>query len=243
MGRCFTPLENTICIISFMALSLSFQHSPVEFWKFSKRGLLLRVYVWVLHALLSAISVIPSECPCDWVFVIAPLRGESDKCMHTCGPSHPPLPPQLFTSPIISFFFSPRAFIQPFFSSHHLQNSWKTSRPIFVSCSFKRTGLNCHQWLFSLGFGTPQGPFVAKGNLAETGPGRNLPGSDPPQETAPPQRPRLCHPITDLPVFRPTMMSWPQTSGLQHPPFSFNVTASSSCLDNHLIQCGIGLYI
>lgn len=93
MGRCFTPLENTICIISFMALSLSFQHSPVEFWKFSKRGLLLRVYVWVLHALLSAISVIPSECPCDWVFVIAPLRGESDKCMHTCGPSHPPPPP------------------------------------------------------------------------------------------------------------------------------------------------------
>lgn len=123
-------------------------------------------------------------------------------------PAH--LPPQPFTPPIISFFFSPRAFIQPFFSSRHLQNSWKTSRPILVSCSFKRTGLNCHQWLFSLGFGTPQGPFVARGDLAKTGPGWNLAGPDPPQETAPPQRPRLCHPITDSPGFRPDTMSWPQ---------------------------------
>lgn len=131
-----------------------------------------------------------------------------------------PPPPQLFTSPIISFFFSLRAFIQPFFSSRHLQNSWKTSRPILVSCSFKRTGLNCHQWLFSLGFGTPQGPFVARGDLAKTGTGWNLAGSDPPQETAPPLRPKLCHPITDLPGFRPGTMSWPQACGFQHPPSS-----------------------
>lgn len=231
MEWCFTQFENTICIISFMP-PFSVQHSPVEYSQFSMRGLLLRVYVWVFHALLSAISVIPCECPRDRVFVITPLRHESDKCI-TCGPRclplHPNplflshLPPRLFTSPIISFFFSPRAFIQPFFSSRHLQNSWKTSRPILVSCSFKRTGLNCHQWLFSLGFGTPQGPFVARGDLAKTGLGWSLAGSDPPQETAPPQRPRLCHLITNWPGLRPDTMSWPQACGFQQPPSSLTL--------------------
>lgn len=66
-----------------------------------RRGLLLRVYVWVFHALLSATSVIPWECPCDWLFVITPLGHESDKCI-ACGPHCLPLYPTFgssYTSP------------------------------------------------------------------------------------------------------------------------------------------------
>lgn len=140
------------------------------------------------------------------------------------------LPPQLFTSPIISFFFSPCAFIQPFFSSRHLQNSWKTSRPILVSCSFKHTGLNCHQWLFSLGFGTPQGPFVARGDLAKTGTGlkscRFWPstGDNGPTETK-----------TLSPYYR--LVSWLQACGFQHPASSLTLSfPTSTCHNDHWIQ-------
>lgn len=139
-------------------------------------------------------------------FVIAPLSCKSDKCLHACGtiPPPPTTSPQLFTSPIISFFSFPRAFIQPFFSARHLQNSWKTSRPILVSCSFKRTGLNCHQWLFSLGFPKHlKDHLFLQGDLAKTGPGRSL-------GQKPQQRPKLhLSPHYRVAVFRPAMRSWP----------------------------------
>lgn len=145
--------------------------------------------------------------------------------------------------------FSLSAPIQSSFSPSHLQNSWKTSAPIFVSCSLKRTGLNCHCWLSTVACGDLA--YIRRRSFL-------IPKHPTGQEKAPPQSLIPCHPITTLHLcfllihLRCSMMSEPHTYGLHAhlfsiprrlPLFIFLLSSNISCSAPILIQSGVQLYI
>lgn len=135
MVKCLTQWFNTICIISFTAPPPPLHYIPPEYWEFSEGGVGVVVcfYVRVFHAWLSCVR---TSVLSVWISLCN--LSSAVRVTNTHGP---PTAIHLSHHPSLSL----SAPIQSSFPLSHLRNSWKTSAPIWVSCSLERLRVNCHR--------------------------------------------------------------------------------------------------